>query len=315
MSKLQTSEIADLAVTVAKLASLTLANLNSKVSDATLAGIAALNTWTRKQTFSPSVNETASESHGYDTAVKSEAGGIGHTVTGGDATQGFGGNALEATGGDGQSGQDGTGLKGTGGGTNGIGMHGISPSDTEAGLKAESTNGGPALELVPVDADPAALVDGLVITTSASHPEGGSRLRVVSKDFKAATSWQNADLGGIYDAKGKYELQTLNNTATQIAFRTVGPNESTVSMRFMILARQKTTDDTAKYIIEALFNRNASNVVTNLEFVFKHTYEDQAAWNVTHTIDGTTIRINVVGETSKTIDWMFLGEYVELNSP
>jgi hypothetical protein len=71
----------------------------------------------------------------------------------------------------------------------------------------------------------------------------------------------------------------------------------------VVWAREPSTDDSAKYVIEALFNRSGASVVTSLDENFVSIYEDQAAWDVAFNISSQNIQVQVTGEASKTIEW------------
>lgn len=98
-------------------------------------------------------------------------------------------------------------------------------------------------------------------------------------------------------------VQTTNNTATTIATYTTKADERAISMRATVFAREPATDDSAKYVIEALFNRSGSSVVTSKNVDPVSTFEDQAAWGVSFNISGQDIQVQVTGENSKTIEW------------
>jgi hypothetical protein len=133
----------------------TLANLNTKISDADVAGIGNANTWTRKQTTTPSVAEDALAANGGDNA--SGNAGAGVVGTGGDSSggDGNGGDGGVLTGGAlNGSGADGAGARCTGGGTTGTGLIAIGASNG-CGLVAQADASTPvraALRLVPQDA-------------------------------------------------------------------------------------------------------------------------------------------------------------------
>jgi len=142
----------------------TLANLNTKVSDATLVGKGNANTWTAKQTFTPSTGAVAAEFNGADRAdgdgydaitanggdsTQAEGvnyGGYGVNATGGAVTIGYGGSAIKATGGSG----------GTLGGGTAIEAFGSAASGNAAGgtaIYATTVDGGDGILVVAGNAN------------------------------------------------------------------------------------------------------------------------------------------------------------------
>jgi len=109
--------------------------------------------------------------------------------------------------------------------------------------------------------------------------------------------------GSLADTTDDATVQTTDATVTTIATYTTLADEKATSLKALVWARQATTDDTAKYVIEALFNRATGGVVTSKDENFLSVYEDQAAWDVTFNISGSDIQIQVTGEAAKTIEW------------
>lgn len=98
-------------------------------------------------------------------------------------------------------------------------------------------------------------------------------------------------------------VQTTTATLTTIASYASLANERAISLRVTVWAREAATDDSAKYVIEALFNRDGVGTVTEIDTAFLYTYEDQAAWDVVLAPSGGNILIRVQGEAAKTIEW------------
>ena len=98
-------------------------------------------------------------------------------------------------------------------------------------------------------------------------------------------------------------FQTTTASPQTIATYSTLADERAISVRATVIAREAATDDSAKYVIEALFNRDGSSVVTSLDATFLYTYEDQAAWDVSFSISSQHILVRVTGEAGKTIKW------------
>jgi len=109
--------------------------------------------------------------------------------------------------------------------------------------------------------------------------------------------------GSLADTSVDQTVQTTDATVTTIATYSTLADERAISIKAVVWARQATTDDSAKYVIEALFNRATGSVVTSKDENFISIYEDQAAWDVTFNVSGQDIQIQVTGEVTKTIDW------------
>jgi hypothetical protein len=68
----------------------------------------------------------------------------------------------------------------------------------------------------------------------------------------------------------------------------------------------------ALYDIAALFHRDgAGTVVQKGATAFLATIEDNAAWDVTFTISGTTIQMKVTGDGTDTVQWRVVGNITE----
>jgi hypothetical protein len=105
------------------------------------------------------------------------------------------------------------------------------------------------------------------------------------------------------DTTGDTTVQTTDNTVTTIATYATQNDERAIAMRVTVWAREAATDDSAKWVVEALFNRDGASAVTSLDENFISVYEDQAAWDVTFVISSQNILVRVTGENSKTIKW------------
>lgn len=110
-------------------------------------------------------------------------------------------------------------------------------------------------------------------------------------------------LGGVGDLIIDAVLQTTTGATQTIATYSTLADERAINVKATIWAREPTTDDSAKYVIEALFNRDGSSVVTSKDENVVSQFEDQAAWNVTFNISSQDIEVQVTGEGGKTIEW------------
>jgi hypothetical protein len=105
------------------------------------------------------------------------------------------------------------------------------------------------------------------------------------------------------DTTDDQTVQTTTAAVTTIATYSTLADEQAITMKALVWAREAATDDTAKYVVEAVFNRATGSVVTSKDENFLSVYEDQAAWDVTFNISSQDIPIQVTGEAAKTIDW------------
>ena len=304
MAKLETKEIKDLAVTVAKLASLTLAELNSKVSDAALAGIAALNTWTRKQTFQPSVAELAVEIQGFDATGKGNPGFGGLKAYGGDSVNDAGGDGVHGVAGDGAT-ADGSGVVGESD-SQGKGLYGKSSGQGYA-LYTESTDLTPEVATnltIPIDADPSTGAQlGAWFTVSDAHPRpqyGRFRHTV----FGLGGVPKLLDLAPAVNTWADViELQTTTVAQQSMFIWIHHEAQTSYVVRVIVHAREVATGDVAAYEIKAVFDRGAgANPTLKFQSVII-LHEDQAAWDAVLDVNVNAIRLRVTGENSKNIDW------------
>lgn len=108
---------------------------------------------------------------------------------------------------------------------------------------------------------------------------------------------------GVADTTDDQTVQTTDATVTTIATYATLANERAIKIRASVWAREPATDDSASYVLEALFNRDGAGVVTSKDEVFLSIFEDQAAWNVTLVVSSQNILVRVQGEAAKTIEW------------
>jgi len=112
---------------------------------------------------------------------------------------------------------------------------------------------------------------------------------------------------GVVDTYVDQTLQTTGVGPATIATYSTLASSKAISMKVVVFARQSagvgTVGDSAKYVVEALFERSSGDVVTSKDENFIVTFEDQAAWDVTFNISSQDIQVQVTGEASKTIEW------------
>lgn len=201
----------------------TLANLNTKISDADVAGIGNANTWTRKQTVTPSTGEIAIEGNGADNAAGAAfAGvyGVGGDSTGGNGNGGdggvFSGGALNGTG------TDGAGVQGTGGGTTGTGVVAIGATNG-CGLVAQADATTPvraALRLVPQDADASGPLEGDIQKISSGRFRGYSGTAAKNLDEECIQVMHLVTAGEV--TAGYFTLATNPANAQSVRVAIVG---------------------------------------------------------------------------------------------
>lgn len=109
--------------------------------------------------------------------------------------------------------------------------------------------------------------------------------------------------GGFGDTTDDQTVQTTDATVTTIATYSTLLDNMAVSMQAYVWAYEPATGDSAKYVIESLFRRDGSSVVTSKDENFVSIYEDQPAWDVTFNISAQDIQVQVTGEAAKTIEW------------
>lgn len=148
-------------------------------------------------------------------------------------------------------------------------------------------------------ADAVSTTGAAVDVAAAAPPTAG---QVLTATGATAATWQDPSGGG-GDTNTDATVQTTDATVTTIATYTTLANERAIDMRVRVWSREAATDDSAKYVIEALFNRDGGGVVTSKDENFISVFEDQPAWDVTFNISGSDIQVQVTGEAAKTIEW------------
>lgn len=211
-------------------------------------------------------------------------------------------------------------LEGGAGGSAGVGGNtvvrgGSGTTDGDVLLGTTNTN---QLQVGPTAADfDIFLNGGLRLFEQGADPgSAANRGNVYVKDDGGDTELFYQDDGGAVvqltrdgainagaDYRDNQTVQTTDATVTTIATYNTLANERAINLKAIVWARETATDDSAKYVIETLFNRDGASAVTSKDETFIYTYEDQAAWNVTFNISSQAIQVQVTGEAAKTIEW------------
>jgi len=110
---------------------------------------------------------------------------------------------------------------------------------------------------------------------------------------------------------------TTSVTPTIIHAYTTQTNSRVISYKVQVQARKTvgtTVGDSALFDVTALFERSSAGTVVSKDVAFVNgPYKDAgaAAWDVTFTISGSDIRMNVVGDAVDTIQWRVTGNITE----
>ena len=110
------------------------------------------------------------------------------------------------------------------------------------------------------------------------------------------------------------KLATTSATPAIIHTFTTRTNSRVISYKVQVEALETvgTPGRAALYDIAALFHRDgAGTVVQKGATAFLATIEDNAAWDVTFTISGTTIQMKVTGDGTDTVQWRVVGNITE----
>lgn len=122
--------------------------------------------------------------------------------------------------------------------------------------------------------------------------------------------WRVREPSRTHDQTFRFAVQTTDATVTTCGQLSTHTNERAISLRVTIIGRQLTTDDTCKYVIEAIVNRAAGGGLSIKNQTEVYTFEDQA-WNGVLDVTGSDIRARVTGEAAKTIEWETAWEVME----
>lgn len=149
----------------------------------------------------------------------------------------------------------------------------------------------------------------------------GGKTFIVGQIAQAATYFSAA--GDAQSSKHVLRIQTTNGTPTQMfvmpgtySARLILPNDTTWAFSILVVARRTDADnESASYKFEGAIDRNGNAASTALVGSVTKTVlaEDTAAWDVTVTADTTNgaLKIEVTGESGKTINWVAFVRTVE----
>jgi hypothetical protein len=104
-------------------------------------------------------------------------------------------------------------------------------------------------------------------------------------------------------------VQTTNNTATQIFPYNLNISGTSIMLDVNVIGKRTggsagASGDSAGYVRRAVF-KNVAGVVTQVGTTQdSFTVEDQAGWDVSFSISGTTISCDVTGATNNNINWI-----------
>jgi hypothetical protein len=111
--------------------------------------------------------------------------------------------------------------------------------------------------------------------------------------------------------RGSGTVETTDGSPTLLLTYETSTDERAIIISARVWCREPATDDSAYFVIEALFNCDGVSVVTSKDENFISVFRDQPAWDVTFAIVGTAIHLNVTGEAAKTIEWKTIVEIHE----
>jgi hypothetical protein len=102
-------------------------------------------------------------------------------------------------------------------------------------------------------------------------------------------------------------VQTVNNTPTVVATYTTAANNRVIKVEANSIGRD-TAGDVAHYKIVGTFKRNGVGVVTQIGLTsVVHFQEQDSAWDATFSISGTSIRVEVTGDSANNTEWKAVG--------
>lgn len=108
---------------------------------------------------------------------------------------------------------------------------------------------------------------------------------------------------GPYQTSASASAQTSDATVTTCGTVTLTDGKVTlVSGR--VVARKSDGTKGAGYLLEAAYRRAGGTVTLIGAVLADATFEDDATWDCTFDISGTTVRIRVTGAAAETIDWV-----------
>lgn len=123
--------------------------------------------------------------------------------------------------------------------------------------------------------------------------------------------WRIIEPSRAHDQAFRFKVSTTTATATTCGQYTTHTDERAISLRVTIIGRELTTDDTCKYVIEAIVNRAAGGGLSIKNQIEVYAFEDQTAWGAILDVSGNDVRARVTGEGSKNIEWKTSWEVME----
>lgn len=81
------------------------------------------------------------------------------------------------------------------------------------------------------------------------------------------------------------------------------PDDTVVFLGAQVLARSQTSGEHAGYSASAVARRRSGGAAVLIGTPSIAAFEEDAAWNVTATVSGNNLRVNVISDAAQTVDW------------